>query len=239
MTDSKTVAIIVAGGSGSRLKASKPKQFIELVGKPLLAHTVGRFEKCTLVDEIILVLPRQGFEEHEELMSRWVSEIKPVRMVRGGEERQQSTVNGLSVLPNSFDGLVAVHDGARPLSSRELIGDVIEAARRFGSAVAGLPVHETLKEVGDEGVVLGTVDRRRFYRAQTPQCFRYAILRSALERAGADGFLGTDEAQLVERMGFAVRIVPGSESNIKVTTKKDLALAKFYLEAEERRCNTG
>ena len=84
MTDPKTAAIIVAGGSGSRLQASKPKQFIDLVGKPLLAHTVGRFEKCALVDEIILVLPRQRFEEHKELMSRWVSEIKPVRMVRGG-----------------------------------------------------------------------------------------------------------------------------------------------------------
>lgn len=230
----KTAAIIVAGGVGSRLKASTPKQFIVLAGKPLLAHTVSRFEACSLVNEIVLVLPRRGFEEYSQLMSGWVSGTTSLTMVAGGEERQQSTENGLAVLPATFEGLVVVHDGARPLVGHNLIRDVIEAARRYGGALAGLPVFETPKEVGDGDLVLETIDRRRFYRAQTPQCFRYEILRMAMEKAREDQFLGTDEAQLVERMNFEIRMVPGSETNLKVTTAEDLALAGHYLAVEAK-----
>ncbi len=230
----KTAAIIVAGGRGSRLKASRPKQFIDLAGKPLLAHTVARFEVCDLVDEIVLVLPHRGFEEYRQLMARWISRADATTMVPGGDERQHSTANGLAVLPPTFKGLVAVHDGARPLVGQGIIRGVIEAARRYGGALAGVPVLETLKEMGDGDRVMGTVDRRRFYRAQTPQCFRYEILRDALERAREERFLGTDEAQLVERRGFEVRVVVGSETNLKVTTAFDLALAEHYLVAEEK-----
>jgi 2-C-methyl-D-erythritol 4-phosphate cytidylyltransferase len=231
----KTAAIIVAGGVGSRLKASTPKQFIDLAGKPLLAHTLSRFEACDLVTEIVLVLPRRGFEEYSQLMSDWVSGATSLTMVPGGEERQHSTENGLAALPATFEGLVVVHDGARPLVGRDLIREVIEAARRYGGALAGLPVFETLKEVGEGDFVLETIDRRRFYRAQTPQCFRYEILRTAMEKAREDQFLGTDEAQLVERMNHEIRMVPGSETNLKVTTASDLALAAHYLEAEAKQ----
>lgn len=192
-----------------------------------------------MVDEIVLVLPHQSFDEYSKLMAGWTSKIHSLHMVPGGDERQHSTEKGLGVLPRDFDGLVLVHDGARPLVSQRLIGDVIEAARRHGSAVAAQPVFETLKEVGEGDLVRGTVDRRRFYRAQTPQCFRHEILRAAMDKAREDRFLGTDEAQLVERMNFEIRIVPGSETNLKVTTAEDLALAAHYLQAEEKGCTTG
>jgi 2-C-methyl-D-erythritol 4-phosphate cytidylyltransferase len=214
------------------METSKPKQFIFLGGKPLLAHTVSRFEGCESVDEIIVVLPRDGFEEHAESMVRWISGLKPVKMVPGGEERQDSVAAALDRLPSSYDGFVAVHDGARPLVNRQIIQEVIEAAKRYGGALAAMPVYETLKEVEEGGVVIGTLNRRLFYRAQTPQCFRYGVLRAAMDKACSEGYLGTDEAALVERMGVKVHVVPGSETNIKVTTEKDLALAEYYLKKE-------
>jgi 2-C-methyl-D-erythritol 4-phosphate cytidylyltransferase len=211
------------------MKTPVPKQFMELAGKPLLAHTVSRFVGCFAVDEIVVVLPRRGFREHAERITSWKAASKTVRMVPGGEQRQDSMANGLDALPAGYDGLVAVHDGARPLVEQSLIAEVIETAHVFGGAIAGLPVYETLKEVDENGVVVGTADRLRFYRAQTPQCFRYEILRRALDRAREDDYLGTDEAALVERLGEPVRIVSGSETNIKVTTARDLALAEYYL----------
>jgi 2-C-methyl-D-erythritol 4-phosphate cytidylyltransferase len=220
------------------MKTAMPKQFIELAGKPLLAHTLSRFERCESIDEIVLVLPRDGFGGHADLMSKWVSGAKPVDMAPGGEERQDSVAAGLDRLPPSFDGFVAVHDGARPLVSEVIIHDVVETAKRRGGALAAIPVYETLKNVEEGGGVVGTVDRRRFYRAQTPQCFPHATLRAAIDKARAEGFLGTDEAAVVERLNAKVYIVPGSETNIKVTTEKDLALAEYYLsresESEER-----
>jgi 2-C-methyl-D-erythritol 4-phosphate cytidylyltransferase len=211
------------------MKTARPKQFIDLVGKPLLAHTLSRFERSTVIDRVVLVLPQRGFEDHRRLMAPWVEGVKPVEMVPGGKERQDSTRAGLEALPSDFRGLVAVHDGARPLVESHVIARVVEAAGHTGGALAGLPVYETLKEVeGDR--VTRTVDRQRFYRAQTPQCFRYDILKEALGRALSDRIIGTDESALVERMGVEVAVVPGSESNLKVTTSKDLFLAKYYLE---------
>jgi 2-C-methyl-D-erythritol 4-phosphate cytidylyltransferase len=234
----KAIAIIVAGGLGSRMKTLVPKQFMELGGKPLLAHTVSRFAGCRAVDEIVLVLPRSGFQEHQELMAPWKPDNKALRMVPGGKERQDSMANGLDALPAGYDGLVAVHDGARPLVDGALITKVIEMADDSGGAIAGLPVYETLKEVAEDGIVVGTADRLRFYRAQTPQCFRYPILRRALDRAREDNFLGTDEAALVERLGESIRVVAGSETNIKVTTARDLALAEYYLRKELKNSRT-
>ncbi len=228
----KTAAVIVAGGHGSRAGTSRPKQFIEIAGKPLLAHTVARFEDSPEVDDIVLVLPRRGFQEYLRLMNHWLMPVKPMVMVAGGDKRQDSVWAGISSLGDSFDGLVAVHDGARPLVSESIIRDVVQAAGRFGAALAGVPVYESLKHVVEGGLVAGTVDRRSVVRAQTPQCFRYEVLRTALETARADGFCGTDESALVERMGVEVRIVPGAEENLKVTTAKDLLLAEYYLSSE-------
>jgi 2-C-methyl-D-erythritol 4-phosphate cytidylyltransferase len=223
------VAILAAGGSGSRLKASQPKQFLELAGRPLLAHTVARFVSSPEIDRIVLVLPGRGFDHYTKLMAPWLKEGGNLEVVPGGESRQDSVWNGLSALSSSFEGWVVVHDGARPLVTEEVIRNVVEAGKRFGGALAGLPVEETLKEVDSGAEVLGTVDRRRYYRAQTPQCFRHQMLRAAFERARTEGFQGTDEAQLVERLGEKVHLVPGSVRNLKVTTPEHLALAEYYL----------
>ena len=229
MTDENTIAIVAAGGSGSRVRADRPKQFLELLGKPLLAHTVARFQRSPDIERIVVVLPGRDFEQHVELMTPWLVPDDDLSLVPGGESRQDSVWNGLSTIPASFEGWVLVHDGARPLVSEEIIGRVVAAGKRFGGAIAALPVDETLKEVSSDDVVVGTVDRRLYYRAQTPQCFRHRVLRAAFERARAEGFQGTDEAQLVERTGGKVRLVAGSVRNIKVTTREHLALAEHYL----------
>lgn len=225
----KTIAVLAAGGSGTRLPGNLPKQFLELGGRPLLAHTWARFARCRSIDGVILVLPREGFEEHRERMATWATGEKLVAVVPGGRERQDSVRHGLQSIPGAFEGVVLVHDGARPLVSEALIEATAGAASRYGAAIAALPVHETLKEVGSDNVVKGTVDRQRLYRAQTPQGFRIDILREAFERALADRFYGTDESALVERIGVEVHLVPGSEKNIKVTTAEDLRLAEHYL----------
>jgi 2-C-methyl-D-erythritol 4-phosphate cytidylyltransferase len=155
---------------------------------------------------------------------------KPVTFVPGGETRQASVWEGLSAVEATYDGLVAVHDGARPCADGELIERVVTAAAEHKAAIAAVPVVETLKALADENTIKGTVDRGAFCRAQTPQCFQHELLRRAFERARSDGFEGTDEAALVERLDVAVRLVVGSESNIKVTTPEDFARVEYLLE---------
>jgi len=225
----RTVAVLAAGGSGVRLGGALPKQFLELAGRPLLAHTCERFARCPSVSGMVLVLPAEGFAEHRDRMHAWADGTKLLAVVPGGRARQDSVWNGLQAIPSALDGVVLVHDGARPLVSEALIEATAEAAARYGAAIAAVPVQDTLKEVGADDVIQRTVDRRRLYRAQTPQGFRSEILRAAFERAIADGFYGTDESALAERIGVAIHLVPGSEKNIKVTTAEDLLLAEHYL----------
>jgi 2-C-methyl-D-erythritol 4-phosphate cytidylyltransferase len=225
------VAVLAAGGTGARLGKAIPKQFLEVAGRPLLAHTWARLARCPLVEGVVLVLPKEGFERHCERMRPWVSEAKLVAQVPGGEERQDSVWNGLQALA-SFEGIVLVHDGARPLVSVAILEATVEAAQRHGAAIAALPVQETLKEVGAGDVIERTVDRRRLYRAQTPQAFRIEILRAAFAKAQAEGFRATDESALAENLGVPVHLVAGSERNIKVTTAEDFALAEHYLRLE-------
>jgi 2-C-methyl-D-erythritol 4-phosphate cytidylyltransferase len=225
----QAIAIIVGAGSGARFGASRPKQFLDLAGKPLIAHTVARFEAHRLISEIVVVLPRDDFDIYAKLVSGWLRGAKRVQLAPGGSERQDSVWEGLSRIPADHDGLVAVHDAARPLVSETIIRTVIETASKCGGAVAGIPVYETLKEVGETDRVLGTFDRRRLFRAQTPQCFRLGLLRDALTKAREEDFVGTDESSVVERTGGEVRMVSGSETNLKVTTPEDFALVEWYL----------
>lgn len=229
------IAVIVAGGAGRRFRSNVPKQFASLGGKPLLAHTVARFEAARTIDRIVLVLPPGSLEESRRRLVEHFG-VKPVELAPGAETRQASVWEGLRRLDETFDGIVAVHDGVRPLVPPEVIDRVVgEAARSEGcGAIAALPLVDTLKEVSRDGLVTRTVDRDRLYRAQTPQCFRYETLRRAFESAIESGFTGTDEAALVERMGVRVRVVEGSDRNLKVTTRDDLALAELYLEQEGR-----
>ena len=224
-------AVIVAGGSGSRFGSETPKQFFSLAGRPLLAHTLARFESCSAVSRIVLVLPRADFQSAHRLMEPYAG-AKPTEIVPGGDSRQQSVKEGLSCLDPRPDDLVAVHDGARPFADPELIERVIDASAQYGGAIAAIPVVETLKEVSTAMAIERTVDRERYYRAQTPQCFRYALLAEAFESAKKDGFVGTDEAALVERLGATIHVVVGSERNIKVTTPEDMERAETYLKSD-------
>jgi 2-C-methyl-D-erythritol 4-phosphate cytidylyltransferase len=222
------IAIIVAGGSGSRLSSESPKQFLPVLGKPLLAHTVARVRASGAVGRIVLVLPQRGFDEASRLMTDYLGDGI---MVPGGGTRQESVREGLAAIDRGFDGLVAVHDGARPAVPPSLVAAVIAAADQDSGAIAALPVVETLKRVSADLLVEGTLDRERYFRAQTPQCFGQPLLRRAFDRAHAEGFSGTDEAALVERLGAPIRIVPGSERNLKVTTLEDLERVEYYLKA--------
>lgn len=225
----RAIAIIVGGGSGSRFGARRAKQFLPLAGKPLIVHSLTRFSTHELVSEIVVVLPRDGFERYAELVSPWVKGDKGVHLVPGGAERQDSVWEGITRVPAAHEGLVMVHDAARPLVSPEIIRAVIDSATTCDGAVAGLPIHETLKEVDGGDRVLRTLDRQRLFRAQTPQCFWLPVLRAALEKARAEGFVGTDECSVVERAGGEIRMVGGSKRNLKITTPDDLALAEWYL----------
>ena len=220
---SGTSAIIVAAGAGKRF--GEPKQFAYLRAKPVLEWTLERFEAHPEVEEIVLVLPDEQDLKHYRMRYAKILDI-----VRGGERRQDSVWQGFRLLTASAPEVVLVHDGARPLVGPDLISRVIAAARADGAAVPVLPIEDTVKEVRD-GRVAGTVDRTLLFRAQTPQGFRYDVLKKALDAARRDRFYGTDEAALVERVGLPVTAVAGDPRNIKITTPVDIPIAEALLDA--------
>ncbi len=221
-------AILVAGGSGSRFRSSTPKQLQTVLGKPLVVHALERLQLSGSIARVILVLPRDGFDEAKRAIAPYLGEASGVEWVSGGNSRQESMIEGLSRV-EPFEGLVAVHDAARPAVPPSLVARVVEAAAVDGGAIAALPVVETLKEGSVDLHVVRTVPRERLYRAQTPQCFRYDVLARAVKKAVEDRFSGTDEASLVERLPAPIRIVLGSEQNLKVTTIEDLERLEYYL----------
>ena len=219
---SKVFALIVAAGEGRRY--GEPKQFTVVGGRPLIEWPLERFERHPNVDEIILVLPRP--EDLGGLRARFP---KIASIVGGGPLRQDSVWNGfLEVRARSGD-VVLVHDGARPLPEPGLISRVIEGALRAGAAVPVLAMEDTVKEVRD-GAVVRTLERDRLFRVQTPQGFLYDVLKDALESAREAGFVGTDEAALVERSGKPVAAVEGDPRNVKVTVPADLKIVEAFLE---------
>ena len=216
-------AIVVAAGAGKRF--GEMKQFAYLRGKPVLEWTLEAFQSHGEVDAVVLVLPDERDMKHYRMRY-----AKIVDVVRGGERRQDSVWQGFRLLDAAAPEIVLVHDGARPLVSPGLISRVIAAARADGAAVPALPLEDTVKEVRD-GRVVGTVDRTLLARTQTPQGFRYAVLKKALDQARRDRFYGTDEAMLAERAGIPVSTVEGDPRNIKITTPVDLRIAEGLLDA--------
>lgn len=220
------VAIIVAAGSGTRFGSTVPKQFHEILGKPLLIHTLERFCFCPAIDEIVLVLSAEEIENFRNIAEKFKLKKLSV-IVSGGATRAASVLNGLNAIDGESVEIVAVHDGARPLVTVEEIALTIETARETGAACLVAPVTDTIKEVAD-GKIVGTIDRAKLRRALTPQCFRYEILR----RAFAENEIGdaaTDECFLVESLGCEIAVVEGSARNIKVTTPEDFILAESLL----------
>lgn len=239
----RVFAIIPAAGLGTRMSAvspgikSKSKQFFELQGTPILFHTLRKFANCSQVDEIVVALrgnETAGFLKQSEREGF----KKPIRVVDGGEHRQNSVANALSALDAAPEDIVLVHDAVRPFVEDEIIVGVIEAVKKYDAAIAGVPAVDTVKQVdrtADGAVVLATVPRERMVLAQTPQGFRFGMLKKAFDEASADGFLGTDEASLIERAGGTVHVVMGSPRNLKITSPGDMELAEFFLSQENRR----
>jgi 2-C-methyl-D-erythritol 4-phosphate cytidylyltransferase len=221
------VAIIVAAGSGTRFGSVVPKQFHEILGKPLLIHTLERFEICLAVNEIVLVLSAEEIENFRDTAEKFNLK-KLSAIVSGGETRAASVLNGLNAIGGESVEIVAVHDGARPLVTIEEITKTIEKARDAGAACLVAAVTDTIKEVANEKII-GTIDRSKLRRALTPQCFRYEILKRAFTAASAVGETVTDECLLVEKLGYEIATVDGSAKNVKVTTPEDFILAESLL----------
>ena len=226
------IAIIVAAGSGTRFGAEKPKQFLEILGKPLIVYTLEGFESCSTVDEIILVLPAVEIENFQKTVEKY-NVKKLTKIAAGGKSRAESVFNGLNSIDSEQTKIVAVHDGARPFVSTEEITNTIEKARETGAACLVTGVTDTIKEVR-EGKIVGTIDRKQLRRALTPQAFRYEILKRAFETADLSEAI-TDECFLVEKLGYEISVVEGSAQNIKITTQKDLVFAEILLSKTANR----
>ncbi|HET7853903.1 MAG TPA: 2-C-methyl-D-erythritol 4-phosphate cytidylyltransferase [Candidatus Methylomirabilis sp.] len=216
-------AIVPAGGLGRRAGGDVPKQFLLLRGIPILTRTLLHLTASGLIDALILVVP-PGAEEwcHKHVLAPYP--LPPtIEIVPGGVERQESVFRGLQ-RATAETRLVVIHDAVRPFVSPDLLRGTIEAARSFGAAVAAVPAVETVKVV-EGGFVRETPSRDRLWIAQTPQAFHRDLIQEAYRRAAADGFRGTDDAMLVERLGIKVKVVPGDPENIKITTGEDLERA--------------
>jgi 2-C-methyl-D-erythritol 4-phosphate cytidylyltransferase len=220
-------AIVPAAGSGSRFGGVIPKQYLTLCGLPLLAWTLKALRASGRVDRVILVAPPGQAERCREEILR-PSGLGVDLILPGGADRQASVYAGITGAPEDTE-LILVHDGARPLVTAEIIGASVDAAAAEGGAVAAVPVTDTIKMADPQGRILETPPRGRLWAAQTPQVFRADWLREAHARALADGYRGTDESVLVERLGYPVRLVPGSPENLKVTTATDLVQAERIL----------
>ncbi|MFC0190596.1 2-C-methyl-D-erythritol 4-phosphate cytidylyltransferase [Fictibacillus aquaticus] len=218
-------AIVLAAGQGKRMNAGKNKQWIELEGMPVIAHTIKVFENDPWCSGIILVGNEREMRLLEEFR-QFYGYKKIENIVPGGKERQDSVYEGLKALDD--DGLVLIHDGARPFVAEKDIHSLAEKADETGAAVLAVPVKDTIKHI-KEGQVTHTMDRSSLWAAQTPQAFRLSVIKKFHTRAAADGWLGTDDASLAEKYGEAVAVVEGDYRNIKLTTADDLLFAKAIL----------
>jgi 2-C-methyl-D-erythritol 4-phosphate cytidylyltransferase len=215
---------------GVRMGGDTPKQFLSLEGVPIFVHTLRKFVSSGSIDEVLLGLRAEEMERaQKEINGERFS--KPVRLVAGGASRQETVARCLAEASPKTE-FVVVHDAVRPFISLDMIQHIIEAAREHGAAIFGILSVDTVKQV-ERYVVRGTIPRDRIVLAQTPQAFQYPILREAFDQAMTDGFNGTDESSLVERLGHNVIVVMGSDRNIKITKPSDLPLARLYI-AQER-----
>ena len=220
----RDVAVVIpAGGIGRRLGSRTPKQLLKLGPQTILALTVGHFTRHPAVSDVIVAAPAAYLARTQRTLVRARGGAR-VRVVAAGAERQESVWLGLQAVPEDA-AVIVVHDAVRPFITRALIDRVVTAARAGGGAICALPIAETVKRVR-AGVVETTVDRSALWAVQTPQAFRAALLREAHEKARRDGFLGTDESMLVERLGHPVAVVPGLPKNVKITTPDDLRRAR-------------
>ncbi len=240
----KVSVILPAAGLGTRMARPQPekagtsrKQFMLLNSRPILAHTVHKFATCPLVTEIVVSLRADDLQWATDMLADEAA-MKTIRFVEGGDSRQQSVDNALASLPDDTD-LVAVHDAVRPFIDPATIERVINEARETGAAIVGIVPVDTVKLV-HLNKIRQTLTRERLILTQTPQVFQFDLLREAFAKAREDGFIGTDESSLVERLErIEVSVVPGSERNIKITRPSDMELARLFhdLEIAERKAS--
>lgn len=253
----KTIAIIAAGGKGKRIEGvhpdfvpsrltqrgarmgtpregKLPKQFLMLKDKPILAHTIDKFERCELIDEIISVVPEDYLEYCSQAIVDKYGFKKARKVICGGKDRQDSVHSGLKACPNNTS-IVVIHDGVRPLISVDKISESVKmcqekkSAGSIGAVVLAVPVKETVKRVEHDSIIT-TLDREKLWLTQTPQTFEYKLILDAYEKAKENNFTGTDDSALVERLGYEVTILEGDYRNIKITTIEDLQVAEKLLE---------
>ena len=229
-----TSAIIVAAGKGTRLGANVDKLWLEVAGRPVLAHTWQKFNDAPCIHEIILVV-RDGMQAHFTELAEKFQFQKTFRLVTGGAERQDSVWNGLAALSPETE-IVAIQDAARPCPTAELIAATIEAARETGAAVAAQPVTDTIKETADGKIISRTVDRSKLWSVQTPQTFRVEVIRRAILAAREKNLILTDDTAACELIGQPVRLVPSATPNPKVTVPADLPFIESLLR-EHRTSN--
>jgi 2-C-methyl-D-erythritol 4-phosphate cytidylyltransferase len=235
MNTYKSFALIPAAGMGKRMGASINKQYLQLDGLPIVARTISIFEQSPCIEAIYLVIPAEEIPYCREHVVEACGFRKVVEIVPGGRERQNSVMNGLNAMRRTVadDDIVLIHDGVRPLITPQLLLESIEIARSSGAALVAVPAKDTVKTVRD-GIVIDTPPREQLWQAQTPQTFRFATIFDAHTAAERDGYIGTDDAALVERCGGIVRVVRGDYRNIKITTPEDLVLAEAFLAGDKK-----
>lgn len=221
----KLGVIVVAAGKGTRMGTQDSKQFLTLGGKPILVHTLERLGRVDIVERIVVVTAAEHIARCESYIGRYGLK-KIAQIVPGGRERQDSVRAGIEALGDAVEW-VMVHDGVRPFPAEAHVRRCYETARETEAAVLAVPVKDTIKVVDADGVIQSTPDRRSLWAIQTPQAFRLSLLREAHEQATRDGFAGTDDAMLVERLGVKVRVVEADYYNIKITTPEDLPWAEW------------
>ena len=223
-------AIIVAAGKGIRMKGKMRKQYLELSGRPVLAHSIMTFDSCSLVEEIFLVIPKEDVEYCQNKILSSLDLNNQINLVLGGAKRQDSVYNGLKAITKKTDTVV-IHDGVRPFIQPEDLKECIFVAKKYGACIIGTPASDTLKSVDKSDIIETTLPREHIWLAQTPQAFQFDLILKAHETAQRDGYVGTDDASLVERLGENVKIINGGRFNIKITKKEDLAIAKAMFDA--------
>jgi 2-C-methyl-D-erythritol 4-phosphate cytidylyltransferase len=224
-------AILPAAGLGTRMAGPQPKQFLSLDGIPILIHSLRAFAAVERVKAMYVAVRKT---EMERVQAQVVEHgfVHRVHVVEGGDSRQESVVHALDALPAEADDIVLVHDAVRPLIDAATIERTIDAVAEHGAAIVALPAVDTIKQVertAHGAIITSTIPREFIVQAQTPQGFRFGLLQKAMSEAVEDGFVGTDEASVVERAGFPVAVVHGSQVNLKITQPGDIELAEFYM----------
>ncbi|EQK48864.1 2-C-methyl-D-erythritol 4-phosphate cytidylyltransferase [[Clostridium] bifermentans ATCC 19299] len=219
--------VIVAAGTGSRMKKDINKQFIKLKNKEIVAHTIEKFYNSENIDDIVVVIR----EDEEEYFNKNIKEkygFTNIKVAHGGNERQDSVFNGIKMLKKECD-VVLIHDGARPFVTDDIIKRSINKANEHNAIVVGVKVKDTIKVVSDNENIVDTPNRSYLWAVQTPQVFKYDIITKAYEDAYNNNYYGTDDAMLVERIGYNVKMIEGSYNNIKITTQEDLEFGEQIL----------